>query len=108
MKPSPLFSILPARAATGTPFCSGSSGYHKLPIFRTKSLHVTSTVVPAVGSSFELLDNEAGSAIGGVFAGLSEGSTFTVTVGTTTMTFQVTYAGKDGDGKHNVVITRTA
>jgi uncharacterized repeat protein (TIGR03803 family) len=72
------------------------------------SLNVASTVVLPVHSSLEFLDNEGGSAIGGIFAGLAEGSTFTVTVGTTTMTFQVTYAGKDSDGKHNVVITRTA
>jgi hypothetical protein len=72
------------------------------------SLDVTSTVVPAVGSSFEVLDNEGNSAISGIFAGLAEGSTFTVTVGSTTMTFRVTYAGKDSGGKHNVAITRTA
>jgi hypothetical protein len=70
------------------------------------SLNVTSTVVPAVGSSFELLDNEGNSAIFGGFARLAEGSTFTMTVGTTTMTFQITYASTDSDGKHNVVITR--
>jgi hypothetical protein len=70
------------------------------------SLHLTSTVVPAVGRSFELLDNEGGSAVGGIFAGLPEGSTFKYTLGGTTMTFRITYAGKDADGKHNVVITR--
>jgi hypothetical protein len=63
-------------------------------------------VVPAVGSSFELLDNEGNSAVGGIFAGLAEGSTFTVTVGTTTMKFRITYAGKDKGGSHNVIITR--
>jgi uncharacterized repeat protein (TIGR03803 family) len=72
------------------------------------SLDVASTAVPAVGGSLELLDNEGNSAVSGVFAGLAEGSTFTVTVGTTTMTFQVTYAGKDSDGRHNVVIKRIA
>jgi hypothetical protein len=70
------------------------------------SLHVTSTVVPAVGRSFELLDNEGNSALSGVFAGLAQGATFTVTVGTTTMTFKITYAGKDKGGSHNVVIKR--
>jgi uncharacterized repeat protein (TIGR03803 family) len=70
------------------------------------SLTVMSTVVPPVRSSLELLDNEGNSAIGGAFAGLAEGSTFTVTVGTTTMTYRITYAGKDNAGKHNVVITR--
>jgi uncharacterized repeat protein (TIGR03803 family) len=71
------------------------------------SLNVTSTLVPAVGSAFELLDNEGSSAISGIFAALPEGSTFTVTVGTTKMTFQITYVGKDSDGKHNLAITRT-
>jgi uncharacterized repeat protein (TIGR03803 family) len=71
-------------------------------------LDVASGVVPPVGSSFELLDNEGNSTIGGIFGGLTEGSTFKFKVGATTMTFRITYAGKDGDGKHNVVITRTA
>jgi uncharacterized repeat protein (TIGR03803 family) len=71
------------------------------------SLNVTSTVVPAVGSAFELLDNEGNSAISGIFAALSEGSTFMVTVRTTKMTFQIAYAGTDSDGRHNLVITRT-
>jgi hypothetical protein len=72
------------------------------------SLDMTSTVVPAVGSAFELLDNEGGSTINGTFAGLSAGATFDVTVGTTVMKFKITYAGKDADGKRNVVITRTS
>jgi hypothetical protein len=71
-------------------------------------LDFTSTVVPAVGSSFGILDNGGDSAISGTFAGLPEGSTFTVTAGGTTMTFQITYAGTDADGSHNVIITRTA
>ena len=41
------------------------------------------------------------------FAGLAQGSTFKVTLGATTMTFKITYAGKDQGGSHNVVITRT-
>jgi hypothetical protein len=72
------------------------------------SLQVASTIVPALGSSFEILDNGGNSTVGGSFTGLPEGSTFTVTVGGTTMMFQITYAGTDADGKQNVVITRTA
>jgi uncharacterized repeat protein (TIGR03803 family) len=72
------------------------------------SLTVTSTVVPAVGSSFTILENEGNSPISGTFAGLSEGSTFTVTDGGTTMTFQITYLGSGPFGDNNVVITRTA
>jgi uncharacterized repeat protein (TIGR03803 family) len=71
-------------------------------------LNVTSTVVPAVGSAFELLDYEGNAAVSGTFAGLPEGSTFTVTAGGTTMTLQITYVGADADGNHNVLITRTA
>jgi uncharacterized repeat protein (TIGR03803 family) len=70
------------------------------------SLTVTSTVVPAVGSSFTILENEANAAINGTFAGLSEGSTFTVTDGGTTMTFQITYLGAGPFGNNNVIITR--
>jgi hypothetical protein len=70
------------------------------------SLSVTSTAIPAVGSSFEIVDNEGNAGIGGAFTGLTEGATFTVKKGTTTMTFQITYVGSDSDGSQNVVITR--
>ena len=69
-------------------------------------LDVTSTVVPAVGSAFELLDNEGDSVIGGAFKRLTQGSTFKVQVGTKTMKFKISYAGTDADGKKNVTITR--
>jgi uncharacterized repeat protein (TIGR03803 family) len=72
------------------------------------TLDVVSTIVPAVGSSFEILDNQGNSAIGGTFKGLPEGSTFTVKNGMTTMTFQITYAGTDDDGNQNVILTRIA
>jgi hypothetical protein len=72
------------------------------------TLDVTSTVVPAVGSSFTVLENEGNSPISGTFAGLPEGGTFTVTVGGTTMTFQISYVGPGTFGDNNVVITRTA
>jgi uncharacterized repeat protein (TIGR03803 family) len=70
------------------------------------SLTVTSTTVPAVGSSFALVDNEGDSAIDGTFTGLAEGATFTVKDGGTTMTFQISYMGTDSDGSDNVDITR--
>jgi hypothetical protein len=66
-------------------------------------LTVTSTVVPAVGSSFEIVNNSATSAISGAFVGLPEGSTFTVKVGATTMTFKISYKGGTGN---DVVLTR--
>jgi uncharacterized repeat protein (TIGR03803 family) len=72
------------------------------------SLVVTSTVVPAVGSSFEILDNAGNSPVSGTFAGLSEGSTFKVKSGPASMTFQITYAGIDADGGRNVIITRVS
>jgi hypothetical protein len=53
-----------------------------------------------------LLDNEGNADIGGHFAGLGEGATFTVSSGGTTMTFQISYVGTDADGNQNVVITR--
>jgi hypothetical protein len=70
------------------------------------SFRMTSTVVPAVGSSFAVLDNEGKAAISGTFANLPEGATFKVKKGSTTMTFKISYKGSDGDGSHNVVITR--
>jgi hypothetical protein len=70
------------------------------------TLSVTSTVVPAVGSSFEVINNGAGSAISGTFTGLPEGATFTVKVGSTTMTFKISYVG--GPGGKNVVLTRVS
>jgi hypothetical protein len=66
---------------------------------------MTSTVVPAVGSSFEVVNNGATSAISGAFVGMPEGSTFTVTVGATKMTFKISYKGGTGN---DVVLTRTA
>src|SRR5579884_747979 len=54
------------------------------------SVAVTSTVVPAVASSFTVMDNEGNSPISGNFSGLAEGMTFHVTVGATVMTFQIT------------------
>jgi uncharacterized repeat protein (TIGR03803 family) len=70
------------------------------------SLQVTSTVVPAVGHSFAILDNEGDSATSGTFAGLPEGATFQVKTGTTTMTFKITYTGTDTDGNQNVLLKR--
>jgi hypothetical protein len=71
-------------------------------------LRLTATVVPAVGSAFEVLDNEGDLPVGGTFIGLAEGATFKAKVGTKTMTFQITYAGTDDDGNQNVLITRIA
>jgi hypothetical protein len=66
-------------------------------------LTVSSTAVPTVGSSAEILDNEGASGISGIFAGLPEGATFTIKVGSVTMTFRITYKG---DAGNDVVITR--
>jgi uncharacterized repeat protein (TIGR03803 family) len=72
------------------------------------SLKVTSTVVPAVGSSFEVLDNEGDTAVSGIFKALPQGATFKVKVGARRLTFQVTYAGTDADGSQNVILTRVS
>jgi hypothetical protein len=69
-------------------------------------LKVTSSVIPAVGDSLTVVDNEANSPVSGKFTGLAEGATFTVKRGTTVMTFQITYSGNDGDGTNNVILTR--
>jgi uncharacterized repeat protein (TIGR03803 family) len=69
-------------------------------------LKVTFTAAPAVGSAFEILDNQGDSAVSGAFKGLPEGRTFTVKSGKKTMTVQITYAGTDADGSENVLITR--
>jgi hypothetical protein len=55
-------------------------------------------------STFVLLDNGSTSPDKGIFTGLPEGSTFTVAVGATTMTFQITYTG--GSSQNSVLITR--
>jgi uncharacterized repeat protein (TIGR03803 family) len=70
------------------------------------SLDVTSSVVPAVGNSLTILENEGNSAISSDFAGLPEAGTFTVTVGRKTMNFQITYIGPGTFGDNNVIITR--
>jgi uncharacterized repeat protein (TIGR03803 family) len=72
------------------------------------NLDVTSTALPAVGSAFHLVDNEGDAAISGTFAGLPEGATFKVKKGTKTMTFQITYAGRDADGSQNIILTRVS
>jgi hypothetical protein len=56
------------------------------------------------GSSFEIVNNEGASPVSGTFSGLPEGATFTVKVGSTTMTFKISYVG--GSGSKNVVLTR--
>jgi uncharacterized repeat protein (TIGR03803 family) len=71
-------------------------------------LYVSSSVVPAVGSSFDILDNQGASAIDGTFKGLREGAKFKVYVSGRSKTFQITYAGTDADGNQNVIITRIA
>jgi hypothetical protein len=69
------------------------------------SLNVTSTVKPNVGTSFDILMNGGNSPISGNFAGLPEGQPFMVKVGSTSMTFTITYKGGAGN---DVVITRKA
>jgi hypothetical protein len=71
------------------------------------TLTMTSTVVVPVNPNvgYEILNNQSSSPISGTFAGLPEGATFTVKVGTTTMTFQITYKGGTGN---DVVISRIA
>jgi hypothetical protein len=64
------------------------------------SLIVTLTGTPAIGASFEILNNEGASAITGIFAGLPEGSTIMING----MTFKISYKGGTGN---DVTLTRT-
>jgi hypothetical protein len=50
-----------------------------------------------VGTAFTILNNQGSSAIKGTFAGLPDGSTFTVKVGGTVMTFRISYVGGTGN-----------
>jgi fibronectin-binding autotransporter adhesin len=68
-------------------------------------LTVSSTVQPAINTAFTILDNEAASAITGLFSALPEGATFTVKAGGVNMTFKISYVGGNG---HSVSIKRTA
>jgi hypothetical protein len=71
------------------------------------SLTVTSTVVPSVGSPFEVLDNGGGSAVSGTFAGLPAGATFTVKSGGASMTFEAVHlAGATHEIGHAVRMAR--
>jgi hypothetical protein len=64
-------------------------------------LKLTATSKPAVGSAFEIVNNEGSAAISGIFAGLPEGATFVVNG----MTFKISYVGGTGN---DVTITRVA
>jgi hypothetical protein len=70
------------------------------------SLSVTDAakVIPAVGTVLTLLDNLGSGAISGIFRNLPEGSTITVTVGTTKMVFTISYKG--GPKSKSVTLTR--
>jgi hypothetical protein len=64
-------------------------------------LKLTTSSKPAVGSTFEILNNEGSAAISGIFAGLPEGATFVVNG----MTFRISYVGGTGN---DVTLTRVA
>jgi hypothetical protein len=79
-------------ATTGTATLAGNLG-------------VTSTLVAPVGSSFEILNNESKQPVSGMFAGLVNGATFNLKVGTTLMRFKINYKGGTGN---DVMITRAS
>jgi hypothetical protein len=60
--------------------------------------------IPPVGAAFDIIDNQSGLPISGHFASLTEGKTFSFTVGTQTLTFQITYKG--GSKNNSFVVTR--
>jgi hypothetical protein len=63
----------------------------------------SSSVIPAVGAVFTILNNQGSSAVSGTFAGLPERATFMVTVKGTVMTFRISYVGGTGN---DVTLTR--
>jgi uncharacterized delta-60 repeat protein len=70
------------------------------------SLADAAKVIPAVNKVLSVLNNLGGAGISGTFTNLPEGSTLKVTVGTTTMTFKISYKG--GSKGRNVTLTRTS
>ncbi|HPM81731.1 MAG TPA: DNRLRE domain-containing protein, partial [Candidatus Anammoximicrobium sp.] len=66
------------------------------------ALNVTLGFTPAVGSAFTILNNDDDDGVTGVFNGLPEGKVFSVTTGSYSATFQITYQGGDGN---DVVLT---
>jgi hypothetical protein len=103
--PATLFSSTTLRAV-----CNGltpGSGYAQLqasgPItLGDATLNLVLGFVPPVGSSFEIITNASSAPINGTFAGLSEGSVFSVA----NYQFQITYQG--GTGGDSIVLTRVA
>ncbi len=69
-------------------------------------LDVILEFAPNIGESFLVIDNDEMGAIVGNFEGLPEGAMFDETFGGNIFTFQITYAG--GDGNNDVVLTTTA
>ncbi|MCA9169452.1 MAG: autotransporter-associated beta strand repeat-containing protein, partial [Planctomycetales bacterium] len=67
-------------------------------------LSVTTGFVPAVGSSFMLIDNDGTDLVRGNFTNLGEGATFTVG----TSTFQISYRGGTGNDVVLTTIQNTA
>jgi hypothetical protein len=73
------------------------------PTATARPLPLVESVVPAIGTALQLLNNQGAGAVSGIFTGQPEGSTFLVKSGSTTMTFKITYIGETGN---DVVITR--
>jgi autotransporter-associated beta strand protein/VCBS repeat-containing protein len=65
-------------------------------------LNVALGITPVIGDTFTIINNDATDAVSGTFNGLPEGKIFTVTTGSFTGTFQITYQGGDGN---DVVLT---
>jgi autotransporter-associated beta strand protein len=65
------------------------------------TLHVNPGFTPVVGDTFTIIANDGTDAIGGTFAGLPEGGTFT----TNATTYRITYRGGTGN---DVVLTAIA
>jgi hypothetical protein len=86
-------------SSTGTPDPRARVGYSPgRAVTLAGALAVTSTVIPNMGTALPpIINNQGSSAVSGTFSGLPEGSTVTVTVNRTVMTFRISYVGGTGN-----------
>ncbi len=76
-----------------SPTIGAISATGKITLAGSLSVTDTAKVIPAVGSVLTLLEDPGSGPISGTFTGLAEGSTIKITVGTTTITFKISYKG---------------
>ncbi|HEV3443083.1 MAG TPA: DUF4214 domain-containing protein [Gemmataceae bacterium] len=87
---------------------TAGSGYSQLNVQGTvnlgsSQLSVSTSVVPAAGSTLTIIKNNGASPVAGTFSGLPEGAVFSVNGPAGRASFQITYHGGSG---RDVVLTR--